>query len=206
MAKGKTVAIVLVACAGLGVLLIGTCAGLLFVGFKNADAAVSPRIDLIFEAIDQGRFAETYDTETTQEFRDLTTKEQYAALGDSIAARLGALKSKTMLSFNMQQFNSSSFIDVTYNAVFENGTGTIFAKLKKENGVWKFVGFRVNSPVFDQDIATTKCESCGEPHTANAKFCPSCGADVSATPDAQTTGSASAQELDTEQTDEPKSE
>ena len=105
MAKGKTIAIILAACAGFGVLLIASCAGLLFVGFKNADSTVSPRIDAMFSAIENNTFADTYETETTLELRNAAT-EQYTALGDAIGVRLGKLISKSLQGFTMRQSNA----------------------------------------------------------------------------------------------------
>ena len=153
MAQGKTIAIVLVGCAGFGVLLIAGCAGLLFVGFRNTDAAVSPRVDAMFRAIERGEFADTYETATTEEFRSVTTKQQYAAIGEAISTNLGRLKSKSLQGFNMQQVNADSFVDATYGAEFEKGSGTILARMKKEGESWKFVSFRVNSPLFLQDAS-----------------------------------------------------
>ncbi len=95
-----------------------------------------------------------------------------------IGRRLGKLKSKSLQAFKMRQFNADAYIDASYNATFEKGSGTIIAQLKKEGSSWKFVTFRVNSPLIEQDIASARCASCGEPHPANAKFCPSCGAAI----------------------------
>ncbi len=103
-------------------------------------------------------------------------------MNEAINLRLGKLKSKTLRGFKMKQHNADSYMDVTYAAVFEKGQGTVTARLKKNDGDWKFVGFRVNSPVFEQDIASQKCPSCGQPHSAKAKFCPSCGAAMSVDP------------------------
>ena len=206
MSKGKTIAIVIATCGGLGILLIGSCAGLLFMGFKNTDASVSPRIAAMFLAIRNDTFGETYETETTQELRNVVSKEQYKALGDSIGVRLGALKSKSMQGFNMRQFNADSYVDVTYNATFEKGNGTIVAKLKKQNGKWRFVTFRVNSPVFEQDLVTATCSSCGEPHSATARFCPKCGAAIAASTTESLHGSASSEESATVPSDEPAPE
>jgi hypothetical protein len=179
MVKGKTILVILAACAGLGVLLIGSCAGLLFIGFRNAGAVASPRVDAMFSAIEDETFAETYETETTQELRNAATKEQYESLGNAVAVRLGSLQSKTLREFYMRQVNADSYVDVTYDATFEKGDGTIVAQLKKQGDKWKFVTFHVNSSVFEQALATATCRSCGEPHSAKARFCPSCGADLS---------------------------
>lgn len=184
MPQRKTIAIIVAACGGFGTLLIASCAGLLFAGFKHADSTASPRIDAMFSAIENNRVAETYETDTTQELRTAVTKEQYTASAENIGARLGKLKSKSIQGFATRQSNANSYIDVTYNATFESGQGTIIAKLKKEDGTWKFLTFQVKSPVFRQDVATAKCLSCGELHKPGARFCPSCGAEIAKEKDA----------------------
>ena len=152
MTNKKTILVVLAAGVGLSVALIGSCAGLLYVGFQRADTAVSPRIDALFLAIENESFAATYESETAQELRNVATQEQYTALGEAIRVRLGRLQSKSLQGFNMRQTNDQSYIEVSYQAAFEHGPGTIFAKLKNQDGMWKFVSFRVESPVFEQDL------------------------------------------------------
>lgn len=86
-----------------------------------------------------------------------------------------------MVQFNARQMNSQSYTDVAYNAVFEKGRGTIKARLQKVDGEWKFAGFHVDSPEFLKDLSTQTCPKCGKPHSASAKFCPACGADLTKT-------------------------
>ena len=179
MSTGKTIAIVGIGCGIIGVAMISACGGLLFLGFKTANSSVGPEIDRLFAAIDDGTFTETYETATTQEFRAATWKEQYADIGKAVSTRLGSMKSKSLKNFNMRQHNADSYVDVSYDAQFEKGSGQILAKMKRENGQLKLVNFRVNSPVFQQDIATAKCPKCGAPHASSARFCPSCGARLS---------------------------
>lgn len=174
MSTGKLVAIILGVCGGVGVLLIAICSGLFYAGYKNADAAVSPKIDAMCVAIVNEDLVTSYANETTTEFKNVVSEEQFVASGKDIALRLGTLKTKSMRGFKLKQHNAKSYIDVSYAAVFEKGNGTIIATLNKQNGEWKFVGFRVNSPVFKQE----KCPSCGEPHSTTAKFCPACGASL----------------------------
>ena len=152
-------------------LLVGTCAGLFYTGYKNADATVSPKIDAMCVAIVNDDLLNSYANETTTEFKNAVSEEQFVSLGRDIALRLGTLKTKSMQGFKLKQRNAESFIDVSYAAVFEKGSGTIISTLKKQDGEWKFIGFRVNSPVFTQ-----KCPSCGNPCSSTAKFCPVCGA------------------------------
>jgi len=176
MSKGKLVALVLGLCGGVGLLLIAIFGGLLYSGYRNADASISPKIDAMFVAIANDQFANSYAVETTPELKKVVAEEQFVALGKAIDLQLSKLESKTLRGFKMKQRNAHSYMDVTYAAVFEKGKGTVTATLKKQEGDWKFVGFRVNSPVFEQDIALKKCPSCSQPHSSTAKFCPSCGA------------------------------
>jgi hypothetical protein len=176
MSTGKTLAVIGIGCSVLGVALIAVCGGLLYSGYQTATSSVGPEIDRLFTAMANGTFPETYTTATTSEFRSATSKEQYAEIGNAVSTRLGKLKTKSLKSFNMQQQNASSYVDVTYDASFEKGAGQIIAKLTQEDGEWRLVNFRVNSPVFQQDIATAKCPKCGAPHASGARFCPACGA------------------------------
>ena len=179
MSKRRTFLKVIAAFAGVGVLVVGSCAGLLYAGWRNAEKNASPRVDAMLSAIQDGTFADTYDTEAAQELRDSTTKAQYETMGNAIALRLGAIQSKSLRNFMLRQFNLDSFLEVTYDGVFEKGNGTIRAKLKRQGADWKFVHFAVDSPLFEQDVVTSRCASCGEPHAAGARFCPSCGAKLS---------------------------
>jgi hypothetical protein len=179
MSSSKLIAPIAIGCGVFGVAVIAACGGLLYVGYKTAQKSVGPEIDRLFAAIDDGTFAETYETATTQEFRSATSREQYAQIGKAVSTRLGRLKSKSLKSVNMRQHNADSYVDVAYDAQFEKGPGQILAKMKREKDQWKLVNFRVNSPVFQQDIATAKCPKCGAPHAASARFCPSCGARLS---------------------------
>jgi hypothetical protein len=179
MSKGKLVALILGLCGGAGLLLIAICGGLLYSGYRNTDSSISPKIDAMFAAIANDQFANSYAVDTTPELKKVVTEEQFVALGKAIDLRLGKLASKTLRGFKMKQHNADSYMDVTYAAIFEKGKGTVTATLKKQDGDWKFAGFRVNSPVFEQDITSQKCPSCGQPHSSTAKFCPSCGAALS---------------------------
>lgn len=183
MSTGKLVALILSLCGGVGLLLIAVCGGLLYAGYRNADASISPKIDAMFVAIANEQFANSYASETTPELKRVMTEEQFVALGKAINLRLGKLETKSLRGFKMKQHNADSYMDVTYSAVFDKGKGTITSTLKKQDGEWKFAGFRVYSPVFEQDIATQKCPSCNQPHSATAKFCPSCGASLSVDPE-----------------------
>ena len=149
--------------------------GFLFLGFKNTDAALSPKIDALFAAIDDGTFNDMYATETTPELRTAATRKEWEQLGLLIKTRLGPLKSKSLTRFSVQQFNADFCTDAVYSATFEKGTGEILTRFRSIDGDWRLVVFRVNSPEFLTDLSTIACPFCGEACPASAKFCPKCG-------------------------------
>src|SRR5437762_2518124 len=134
MSSSKLIAPIAVGCGVAGIAIIAACGGLLYLGYKTANTSVGPEIDRLFAAIDDGTFAETYETATSQEFRNATSKDQYAQIGKAVSTRLGRLKSKSLKSFNMRQHNADSYVDVAYDAQFEKGPGQILAKMKREKG------------------------------------------------------------------------
>ena len=148
MKTKSIVALVLVLAGGLFLSLFVLCAGALFFSFREMDSTISPMIDELFVAIDNDKFAETYDTHTAPELQKVASRDQYAQLGLTIKTRLGELKSKRLVRFNVQQMNANRTADVSYNGTFEKGTGTITAKLKKVGDQWLLVAFHVNSPEF----------------------------------------------------------
>lgn len=158
MAQGKPIVWILGGCLGAVVLMVASCAGLLYFGYQTAADVASPRIDSLFASLQGGTFADTYETLTAPELRDITSKEDYVAMGEYLRERVGGLRSKTLTNFNVQQNNAESLIDVTYNAQFEKGPGTITAQLKKIDGEWKFTQFNVKSPLLvgnDEDAETS---------------------------------------------------
>src|SRR4029078_10449385 len=134
MTNGKTIAAIAAGCGLLGVVMLIACGGLLFMGYRTAQKSAGPEIDRLFAAIADGTFADTYESATTSEFRRVTTKEQYDDIGKTVSARLGRLKSKSLKSFNMRQHNADTYLDVVYEAQFDNGKGQIASQLKREGG------------------------------------------------------------------------
>ena len=57
------------------------CGGFFYYMYKSMDQEISPKIDALFAAIDEGTFGNTYTTETTPEMRQATSKEDYLKLG-----------------------------------------------------------------------------------------------------------------------------
>jgi hypothetical protein len=177
--KTRTLVLTIVlAVGGLFLVLVVGAVGLFLVFYKNADAAVSPKIDSLFAAVDNGTFAGTYLTETTPELRAALSQEKYERIGRTVQSRLGHLRSKTLTQFNASWFNGESCMNVAYSAAFEKGTATIRASFKKLDGQWRLLGIFVESPQLLDDASTVKCPHCGETAPSTAKYCPSCGKSI----------------------------
>ncbi|MGH7129326.1 MAG: zinc-ribbon domain-containing protein, partial [Planctomycetaceae bacterium] len=160
--------------------LVCAVAGAVFLGFQffGVHKEISAEVDSLFEAISAGEFGETYATATAPEFRKVTTQDQYHQIGESVRTRLGPLQSKTLQQFNLRYLSGYKYATVAYAGQFQHGPGTIQAQFRSQSGDWLLVSFRVDSPLFLQDLPTAACPTCGKPHTESAKFCPHCGADL----------------------------
>lgn len=181
--KTQTIVIAsLVGLACMGLLAVASCVGLVFIGYRSMDNSISPAVDKLFAAVEQEKLGNTYDLETSSDFRQAVTRDQFIELGRKIKTRLGLLKSKSMRQFHVRQVNANQFAEVSYAATFEHGNGTIDTRWKREGDEWKLVHLTVNSPEFLKDSVTAKCQHCSEPHTASAKFCPKCGKSLEAKP------------------------
>jgi hypothetical protein len=176
MAKRRRYVKILSGCLGVVVVLIGSCASLAYLAYRNANLSASPIIDAVFAAIADNTFADKYHEVLNRYARSPTPKEECAAVGELISERLGNLKSKSLASCQTRWETGVSLMDVAYNGKFEKGEGTILATLRKNGSTWELAGFRVMSPLFEQDVATVKCPKCARHHAASAKFCPTCGA------------------------------
>ena len=137
--------------AGVLILCLMLCAGVFLVTFQKMDAVLSPKVDALFRAIDDGTFAGTYSTGTTPEFREAMTRQQYDELGQRIKARLGSMQSKKLTSINFQKRNTKTFADVVYQARFTKGPASIEARFEKIEGEWLLASFHVASPELDAD-------------------------------------------------------
>ena len=169
---------VLLGCGGVAVLGFLGCAGVIVytaLNFKSFDKDVSPVVDKLFAAAASGDFGSTYEADTSPEFKQVTSQEKYEEIGALVETRLGAMKSKSLAKYFISQKNADRFVDVTYNATFEKGTGTIAARFKKEGDRWVLQQININSPVLLGEVAKEKCPHCGKPIAASVKFCPHCG-------------------------------
>ncbi|GIW94072.1 MAG: hypothetical protein KatS3mg110_2113 [Pirellulaceae bacterium] len=166
--------IVVLAVVGV-IILLGFGGAWLYVTYRNLDRSLSPVVDELFARIQDGTFAQTYDTHTTEEFRRVVPRDQYQALADACKTYLGALQSKTLQQFNFRGDMSGSYAFVAYAAHFERGPATITVTFKKAGDRWLILNWNVQSPVFQQALAQAACPHCGNPHGLGAKFCPNCG-------------------------------
>ncbi|MEM6798991.1 MAG: hypothetical protein AAF589_05705 [Planctomycetota bacterium] len=147
MSTGKSLLLVVGGVFGGVLLMVGSCAGLIYYGYSSTSATAGPRIDDAFKAIASGKAAAFYQSETNATFKAASTQAEFQTIAELVRERLGPLRSKSMKSFNARSVNGESFMEVTYGATFENGLAGIIATLCKEGDAWKFEQLRVNSPL-----------------------------------------------------------
>lgn len=173
-----------------GILLLGLCAGLLYVVYaspvyldlRTVRKTATPRVDAMLAAIEAGDCQSAYDVYASEELRETVPREHYAAFGDDVASRLGKLQSRSLNSFAVRDakrgpergFDGRPEIDVTYRALFEKGQGTIHARLTQTNGDWKFMTFWVDSPLLGADFVSRTCSMCGRRDVVSGELCPPC--------------------------------
>lgn len=173
----KVLIFVGIGCGGM-LLMFAACAGALFWGWRSASAAggeISIAVDEVLNAAAEGDIVKTYSTATTPEFRQVTSKAQYADLGKTIEAHLGPLQSKNLATINLRQLNAVSQADVIYQATFARGRATIHATLRRGEGRWLLQSLRVDSPALLKTVADVPCPHCGEMNAKTARFCAHCG-------------------------------
>jgi hypothetical protein len=170
----------LLGCTFLFLVAVVACGGFFFYLYTNADKELSPKIDELFAAMDNGTFGDTYNSETTPELRQEISKEKFEQLGRLVKNRLGKLQSKILVSWYSRQLNMETATNVVYAATFEKGQGTIQAGFKLVGGQWRLFNLHVNSPELLKDMASANCPHCGKPCSPDAKFCPNCGKAIAA--------------------------
>jgi len=159
MSTRNVVILVAAVVVGLGVVAVALCGGFFYFGFKSTNEKLSPLVDKLFAAIDQGKIVDVYDTDTTPEFRKVMTREQFDQAGKTIAERLGHLRSKSLKRFKMHTSDSHSYLEGTYEASFEKGAAEILLNIRDEGGQPKIAGFFVKSPA----LAAAKPKPVAEP-------------------------------------------
>ncbi|HEX7380340.1 MAG TPA: zinc ribbon domain-containing protein [Pirellulales bacterium] len=184
MKSGKYILILTFVGIGvLGVVMIASCAGLLFVGVRSATAAngeISTVVDELMQSAGNGSFSQTYQSATTAELRQKISAGDFANLGELIKTHLGTMRSKQLVRINMRQVNRRTFADVAYQATFDRGAATINATLQRQGGRWLFVGIRFDSPALVKELLDRTCPKCGGKYGKSVRFCPHCGVAVPA--------------------------
>ncbi len=113
---------------------------------KVEEPKLATRVEQLFSRMAAGTFAETYETETTPEFRSVTPLDKYKKLGDRVRERLGALKDKSIMGVNIVPQGGDLYANIQYKATFEQDKGTVMALFKKVDGSWKVQQIRINAP------------------------------------------------------------
>lgn len=126
-------------------LLVGLLGG--SSGSGDPEEQVSAQVDQLFAALEEGRFADTYRERTSIQFRESVRQNDYLELGDMISSRYGALKEKTVQSFDSRPRPGGGMdATATYDARFEKGPGVIAVEFRKVDKRWLLMNFAVQPP------------------------------------------------------------
>ena len=174
--RTRTIVIgIILGCGGLFVVAIVACAGHFFLGFRNTDAAFSPKIDALFAAIDNGTFKDMYATETTPELKKAATREEWEQLGlliktpwppqgqDAHAVRRSTVECRHVCRCYVLRDIERETREIST------------ARLRSVDGEWRLVVFRVKFSRVPHGLVHHSVSHCGEPCPKSAKFCPKCG-------------------------------
>lgn len=111
-----------------------------------ASAAVSHRLDEIFQAIGAGHVERAYEELTTSEFREVASLDQFRALCDRVTTRLGRLQTKELSRFDVAPLGEALVSSATYQATFEHGPGVVVVVLQRIDDKWLLRRLNVNAP------------------------------------------------------------
>lgn len=181
----------LLGCGAFSLIGIMICAGIAFVGyqaFSAGQAEVDKDVDAFFHGLHGADVDELYETTTTPEFKSVTSKADFADVARLIRERLGPLKSKQTRNFFAKTTTEGTFADLVYDAEFEKGPATIEMRMKRGQGSWRILQFRVDSKLLRPDALTIKCPICGQMSPHSAKFCSNCGQRLPSTEDTKPDG------------------
>ncbi len=132
-----------IAIAIVAITILAMSRSVLLLDTTQIDDIASLRIDLLFAAVAKDNFASTYDSLTSPELRESTSRKDYEAYGLALQ-KCGKLVQKAMDGYRIRQSRHGT-LDVSYLVNFENGQGVFVGRLTELNGEWKFDSFSIQS-------------------------------------------------------------
>jgi len=109
-----------------------------------------PAVDAFVAAVDEKRDDDAWAM-TAARFREATQREKFDGLTSLVRTVMGRCTSKKLRNLNTRQaLGGGTTSNLVFAATFEKGDGTITVDLEQEAGVWKVLGWRTNSPLFDE--------------------------------------------------------
>jgi hypothetical protein len=114
--------------------------------WRKADAYIAPLHAKMIQGDDAGIFAESDPA-----YQQSVGLEKSNHLFDYVREQLGAPRSSTCIGQNISaKTGEGSILTLTFSTVFDKGTGTERVSLHKLNGVYRMVGYNVQSPQIPQ--------------------------------------------------------
>jgi uncharacterized protein DUF4019 len=132
----------LAALALVAIVIATACAG--FAAKGTAETAITK----FHEQLDAEKYDEIW-METDEAFRKVTPQADFSALLGAVHRKLGRIVSTTQTNFFSQELagteNSGSFISLTYQTVFAEGTGTEKFNWRVVGQSVRLVGYNISS-------------------------------------------------------------
>lgn len=114
--------------------------------WRKANAYIAPLHAKMIQGDDAGIFADS-DPAYQQE----VGLQKSNHLFDYVRDQLGAPRSSTCIGQNISaKTGEGAILTLTFSTVFDKGTGTETLSLRKLNGVYRMVGYHVQSPQIKQ--------------------------------------------------------
>ncbi|MFH1378015.1 MAG: zinc-ribbon domain-containing protein [Planctomycetota bacterium] len=151
-------------------LCFGGVAVFLYQTYKEVDPYCREYLTLT----DQQKYKELYDM-LHPTWQSQMPYEIFVALEDARRIKHGSLIDITYESGHSSTDNGVSTATFVYRVTYEKGTARITFLLEKLDGVWKIIDAQFDSDALNS-VAT--CPSCNAPLDPNAKFCSSCGREI----------------------------
>lgn len=123
MKKKKAIIITLSVVLLLSLTYLGSCIGALALSIRTVTKVLSPKVDKLFEYFSEDRYIDAYDELIAYELKREMPFDEFEATFSEIQPVLGDLQSKKMDKWYMRQGGRGRFVDLYFNATFENGPG-----------------------------------------------------------------------------------
>ena len=170
--------------SGIGCKLIVGCFGIMFLFFLcfgvfgafiyGVYEKIDSRCQEYLTLADQQKHREQYDM-LHPKWKNQTPYEIFEAIEEARRLKLGAFIRKTVENFDSSEVNGVQTATFIYEVEYDKGTARITFTLEELNDVWMITDAQIESDALRSDAY---CPGCNAPLVPNAKFCSSCGREI----------------------------